>query len=296
MSKMLEAALDYAERRWAVFPAPPGTKQSYKSERVYGTKWGKTCSAAQIKRDWAKWPNANIGLPCGPDSGFWVLEIDTPNGHGVDGFASLEALTLDHGPLPLTLKAESPSGSVHYYWAWPEGIHIGGGTTSRLGAGIDTKGDGGMVIAPPSVRADGVYRWLNETPIVHAPTWLVEMVCGTCRHLDAPDYLAKANSGLGVSDKPEDNVTPPTEEQVYAALAVLDPNCDYDTWMRIGAACKDFEDLFVEWSSGGDDFPGEDDCRKRAANFATMKDINIGTLFRMANEANPDWRKEAGCG
>src|SRR5271163_2868463 len=34
-------------------------------------------------------------------------------GHGVDGAASLAALQAKHGPLPQTLEAESPSGSVH---------------------------------------------------------------------------------------------------------------------------------------------------------------------------------------
>ena len=72
--------------------------------------------------------------------------------------------------------AESPSGSVHRYYRHPgNGIRI----TSRSGAlarGVDVKGDGGMVIAPPSKRGDGHYRWLNNLPIADTPDWLLELL------------------------------------------------------------------------------------------------------------------------
>ena len=33
-----------------------------------------------------------------------------------------------------------------------------------------------MFVAPPSVRADGAYRWLNDNPIADAPQWLLDLV------------------------------------------------------------------------------------------------------------------------
>jgi hypothetical protein len=74
----------------------------------------------------------------------------------VDGLAGLEALQAEHGPLPDTLMAESPSGSVHRYYRHP-GQYITS-TSSKIAPGVDIKGDGGMVIAPPSKREDGTYR------------------------------------------------------------------------------------------------------------------------------------------
>src|SRR5262249_10303669 len=97
----LAAALDYAANRgWDVFPADISfdeetrkfNKKSYKSaEHSGGAKWGKTRDPKQIKKDFKRWPQANVGLPTGKDNGFWVTETDTPKGHNVDGEASLRA-------------------------------------------------------------------------------------------------------------------------------------------------------------------------------------------------------------
>jgi hypothetical protein len=161
--RCLDAALDYAIRfGWKVFPAVPGTKKSYKSAQYSsGERWGATRDPEQIRRDFTRWPDAMIGIPTGPDNGFWVLEIDTTKGgHANDGFAALAALIAQHGPLPETLTAESPSGSRHYYFRWPQGVEIRN-RANWPAPGIDIRGDGGMVIAPPSVRADGAYRWID---------------------------------------------------------------------------------------------------------------------------------------
>jgi hypothetical protein len=174
--KILDAALSYAAHGWAVFPVPPGTKRSYKSaEHSDGRAWGMTRNAEEIRRDFTRWPDAGIGIPCGAVNGVVVVETDTKaGGHAADGDPSLTQLEIKHGALPETLQAISPSGSVHRYFKHP-GIKIIS-SASQLGPGIDVKGDGGMVIAPPTVRPGvGVYRWLNRNPIASMPNWLVEL-------------------------------------------------------------------------------------------------------------------------
>ena len=152
---MLAARLDYAERGWDSFPAKivGKTKSSYKAAKhSNGAKWGKTRDHEQIRRDWQKWPDANVGIPTGVENGIFVVETDTPEGHNVDGEASLQALESKHGTLPTTLMAISPSGSKHHYFKHPgNGIKV---ISRGLPGypGVDIKGDGGMVIAPPSVR------------------------------------------------------------------------------------------------------------------------------------------------
>src|SRR5262245_6839831 len=113
-------ALVYAKRGWYVFPAPPGQKKSYKSAKFSdGEPWGATVYAHLIEQDFTRWPNANVGIVTGPKSGIFVVEADTPKGHGVDGIASLRELERKHGKLK-TLTAKSPSGSLHYYFLYPE--------------------------------------------------------------------------------------------------------------------------------------------------------------------------------
>lgn len=178
-NELKKAALEYAARGWPVFPAPQGQKKSHKSEKHSGTKWGATIDAAEIESDWAKWPQANVGIVTGPKSGFFVVEADTLQGHGVDGIANLADLIDQNGPLPDTIEALSPSGSWHIYFKWPEGLDIAN-SAGQVAPGVDVRGDGGMVIGVPSVKtgAEKPYRW--ETPpglfdLAECPEWLLKL-------------------------------------------------------------------------------------------------------------------------
>jgi RecA-family ATPase len=184
--RMAAHALDYAARGWHVFPAPPGERKSYKSEKYSdGRKWGATTEPEQIEHDFRRWPDANIGIVTGPKSDIWVVDVDTKDGHNVDGIASLRELEEEYGPLPETLMAISPSGSLHYYFNYPTSATIKN-SESEVADGIDVRADGGMVIAPPSERpGEGKYKWLNAKAIVDAPGWLTELA-GKDRPATAP--------------------------------------------------------------------------------------------------------------
>jgi RecA-family ATPase len=174
--RMADHALAYAARGWHVFPAPPGERKSYKSEKYSdGRKWGATTNPEQIERDFKRWPDANIGIVTGPKSGIWVIDADTLEGHDIDGIASLRELEDEYGKLPETLMGGSPSGSLHYYFKYPSNATIRN-SESEVADGVDVRADGGMVIAPPSERpGEGKYRWLNANAIADAPSWLIEL-------------------------------------------------------------------------------------------------------------------------
>ena len=174
------AAIEFtADLGWTVFPAPPGTKMSYRSKKDNGQRWGASNNPDEVERWFAiGYPDANVAVVTGRVSGIFVVESDTVAGHGVDGKASLRALEAKHGKLPETRMAISPTGSEHYYFNHPGGDLKVWGSNSKLAPGVDVKGDGGMVIAPPSVKPGvGTYRWLNYNPIADAPAWLLELVC-----------------------------------------------------------------------------------------------------------------------
>jgi hypothetical protein len=105
---MGDYALAYVARGWLVFPAPPGHKKSYVSgENTNDNRWGATKDADEAKAYFFEdFPRANIGFPTGPASGFFVVDADTIEGHGVDGVGSLKQLEAEHGPLPETLMAQ----------------------------------------------------------------------------------------------------------------------------------------------------------------------------------------------
>jgi Virulence-associated protein E/Bifunctional DNA primase/polymerase, N-terminal len=132
-------------------------------------------------------------------SGIFALDIDTPDGHGRDGFASLAALVAKHGPLPETAQTESPSGSVHYLFRHP-GFHVKN-SESKIGPGIDVRGDGGMVVAPPSVKpGKGAYKWRRPVAVVDAPAWLLDLVKAPERRILAAGIAREAPAGLRPAD------------------------------------------------------------------------------------------------
>jgi len=204
---IVEHAVYYATcNGWSVFPAPPGTKKSHKSaEHSGGRPWGATTDVDELRRDFKKWPDANVGVVTGAVSGIFVVETDTKEGHDVDGTASLAALEAANGTLPATLQAISPSGSVHYYFKHP-GFKIKN-SASEVAPGVDVRGDGGMVIATPSVRpGKGVYSWRNNLPIADAPKWLLDRI---------EAGKEKPEPERTISQPAKDTVRPPVDE--YAA-------------------------------------------------------------------------------
>ena len=279
---MLDAALQYVGRGWQIFPArfQGKEKKSYKSARhSNGRAWGKTANSSEVRRDFVKWPRAAIGIATGADSKFFVVEIDTVEGHGINGAASLQVLEAKHGALPETLMAESPTGSQHRYFNHPGGIKI---KSCSLGPGIDVKGDGGMVIAPPSMRpGKGEYRWLNNATIVDAPNWLLTLV--TARETTQ-------------QPSPNKNLEADIDE-VIEALAVVPNNdgVDRDRWVDVGlatfAATKgEGFDVWNAWSRRYEEY-NENNTVAAWKSFKPTS-IGAGTLFHLAKQAWPGYRDD----
>jgi len=279
---VIDAAQSYVARGWCVFPAPIGEKKSLmsaKNDRL-GRKWGATCEPDDVVNYWNKWPNANVAVVTGPQSGIWVLDIDTPEGHARDGFASLAALVAEHGPLPETLTAESPSGSRHLYFNWPSAGGIRN-TTNVPGPGLDVRAEGGMVIAPPSVKPDGGrYIWVNASPVADAPQWLLDLVTP-----DAPQMPAPRRA------------TPPALGEVEELLTYIDPNAGgYKHWQTILSAIHDAfggsDDgmhLADKWSErGANHNPGE--VQDKWPTFTSGKGggSGMGTIGYHAKQAGAD--------
>lgn len=160
--RLHSAARAYADRGWSVFPCKPGEKVP---ATVHGCK-DATTDLAQVDRWWTDMPDANIGLATGQPSGLWVLDID-----GDEGFESL--LDLGHG-VPPTLAQHTPSGGWHLLFSDPGGL---GNTASKLGPKIDSRGDGGYIVAAPSLHPNGGrYRWGGKQEPEPVPGWLIRLL------------------------------------------------------------------------------------------------------------------------
>jgi hypothetical protein len=117
-----------------------------------------------------RWRDSNIGIATG--GGLLGLDVDPRHG----GDASLAELERQHGPLPETPRVLTGGGGVHLYFAVNHPI----GNRTGLASGIDLRGDGGFVVAPPSLHASGRrYAWElgaspDDVPLAPLPVWLLE--------------------------------------------------------------------------------------------------------------------------
>lgn len=167
MNDLLSAALDYASRGFPVFPCKnkmPLTPHGFHDA---------TRETARLKAWWRRWPDAQIGVPTGRVSGLFVLDIDPDKG----GDTNLKLLEAQHGELPDTPTVITGGGGNHHYFTMPE-TQVTTGSQGTLGAGIDTRGEGGYVIVPPSPHASGrAYEWDvaygGETPLAPVPEWIL---------------------------------------------------------------------------------------------------------------------------
>ena len=144
-----KAAALYAEWGWRTFPLKPGTK-------VPATRHGfkeATADAETVAAWWRQNPAYNIGLATG--GLFDVIDVDTKT--RPTGYQSLARLE-DAGALPDTHgRVLTTSNGLHLY-VLPSGMKNGAGILP----GIDARGAGGYVVAPPSVVDGKPYMWLEH--------------------------------------------------------------------------------------------------------------------------------------
>ena len=195
-NQLLAAALWYAGRGWSVLPLHTADdngacscslgkdcgRNIAKHPRTEHGHIDATTDETTIRGWWKTWPTANIGIRTGTASGLLVLDIDPRNG----GDETLERYLDQFGALPLGPTVKSGGNGRHFYFSFVVGMK-----STPIKGGIDIKGDGGYVVAPPSRHASGnLYSWTSpesakrKTPT--PPEWLVREQRSKARDLSMP--------------------------------------------------------------------------------------------------------------
>lgn len=208
---LLAAALDYAARGWPVLPLhhPIGTGPKSGPDRAR-CSCGRDCGAPgkhprtahglddatveaeTIRHWWERWPSSNIGLRTGV--AFDVLDLDGP-----EALDSLDALAPPDAATITTAMAVTGRG-IHMYLAT-----TGAGNRAGIAPGIDWRGAGGYVVAPPSLHHlhGDRYSWGDgpcgiDTPIADMPAWLASIVVDRPRRKPLPP-LSGSGSRYGAT-------------------------------------------------------------------------------------------------
>ena len=154
MSSLQSEALIYAQNNFKIFPL----KVNSKSEQVLKSwKEEATNDINQVTKWWLTNTQYNIGLKTG--SGLIVIDIDCKNGK--NGLEQIKPFLAD---FPKTRIAKTCHGGYHFYYKVDREVR----NYVNLLDGVDVRGDGGYVLAPPSIVDDKSYTWVNDLQIANA--------------------------------------------------------------------------------------------------------------------------------
>src|SRR5437867_1915259 len=161
---------DYIGRGWSIIPIRAGDKRPL-------VRWEDFQQRRPTEAEARAWfcgsPEAGIGIVTGAISGLVVVDIDVR--HGGDG--ALDHLEREYGRLPTTVECLTGGGGRHLYFAHPGGLVVR--NKVGLAPGLDLRGDGGYVVAPPSMHTSGVrYAWREDRRpggmnLAMLPDWLL---------------------------------------------------------------------------------------------------------------------------
>ena len=286
MNDTHSAAVEYAQRGWLVFPL-----HSIKDDGVC-TCGNAACTDAgkhprvarglkEASRDLKKiddWfgssaPRSNIGIVTGEVSGITVLDIDV--GEGKFGAETWAELIADHGE-PDTLIAETGSGGMHIIFQYNSALKT---ASNVLGKGVDSRNDGGYIVAAPSRhRSGGTYKWLN---------W------GTALAV-LPAHLSRRKETRGRPKKDDMYRGKYTIEQVATMLEAV-PADDRDLWRSVGIILgREFDrvdeawQVYQDWSNkfGGKKGRNHNEIMHEAfyelSQQAAEKQLSVGTIVKAA--------------
>jgi hypothetical protein len=295
MDSIHTAAIEYVKLGWYVFPlhsvakgkctcGQPACSDAGKHPRVRRGLKEATRDLNMID-EWfgPKSPKSNIAIATGVMSGITVFDIDI--GEGKFGADSWADAIKDHGE-PDTLIAETGSGGMHIIFQYNSAVKT---ASNVLGKGVDSRNDGGYIVAPPSDHwTGGTYSWVN---------WGNGLAI-------LPSHLAKRKETRGRPKKDDMYKGKYTLEQVDSMLNVI-PADDRDLWRSVGIILgREFNrideawTLYKDWADKWEGKKGRNhDAIMHEAFYdisqqESDKELTIGTIVKAALDNG--WAPEQG--
>ena len=214
-----DIALQYLNKGLSVIPLvspsmvsgnPTEEEVIYKCKRAL-VKWAefqdRHPTEDEVNAWWDEWPDANIGIVTGKISNLVVFDVDKQ-----DAIEYAE----EEGGFPITVKATSGKG-CHIYVQYPE-FEVRNSTNTDLG--LDIRGDGGYIVAPPSIHGSGrQYEWaegysIHEIDPAPCEQWMEYFLKEQAKR---PSKPAKEQPPKP-SDNPDTASNPPTNDLICRSL------------------------------------------------------------------------------
>lgn len=184
---IFETAFEYERRGWSVIQLKKGDKaprfdwQEFQSRRA---------TPEELNQWWSEYPNGNVGIVCGGVSGIVVIDIDDMEK------ADKRILT----QMPTGYQVQTGGGNRHAYFKIPPGVQI----ASRRVLGVEVKGEGSQVVAPPSIHPSGEpYKLLQDGELGELPKWFLDVLQNGDKPIgdESDDWVVTYWNGLSEGER-----------------------------------------------------------------------------------------------
>lgn len=149
--KMVDKALEYASMGFAVLPVKLMDKAP---ACAHGCK-DATADLDAIAELFSR--SCNVGIATGKRSGgLFVIDLDVDEDTGKDGTATAMEWQREHGEFPETAVSLTGGGGVQLLYRAEAPVAC----SVNCKLGVDIRGEGGYIVAPPSIHPCGAfYEW-----------------------------------------------------------------------------------------------------------------------------------------
>lgn len=210
--------------------------------------------------------------------GLLVIDVDARNG-GVESFERLVQKHPEISQAGFIVETGSGGGSRHYYFRVVPPAALVQAVAEY--PGIDFKSTG-YVVGPGSKHVSG-----REYIIVHGdPADIGQPPASLVKALTKADRFRTSMDGQNVDVSADD---------IASMLSVLDPDCGYEQWIRIGMAVHQATggtgvELWSAWSENSVKYPGQKQIDAHWHSFGKRENpVTLGTLYHYATQAGWSW-------
>ncbi|GGE18300.1 hypothetical protein GCM10011390_41840 [Aureimonas endophytica] len=292
----LTVALSLARQGLAVFPVQSGGEKAKRPVPFFRWRENSSTDEKEIRHWWRRWPDAAPALDLAK-SGLLVVDADR-HAADVDGVEAWRDLMAAHGFEPSGMPVvATPNEGCHFFFRQD------GSFTNNRGAlppGIDVRGNGGYVVAPGAIMADGRTYDLDGdlSEAIEVPQWLAQTLAkrgptpGGQSDADGSERhgLNEGNPTIRYDRTVEDETS---ADEIAELLSHVPSDCGYDEWIQAlmavhaatGGSSTGFS-IADAWSSRGTKYrQGEVAAKWRSFR---SSGISLGSLAEISRRYGAD--------